>query len=53
MSVRGWRKLYTEELHNVYSSPNIISVIKEEEIGGACSMHSSNDKYVQHFGWKA
>lgn len=21
---RGWRKVYTEELHDVYSSPNII-----------------------------
>jgi len=24
----GWRKLYNEELHNLYSSPNIITVIK-------------------------
>jgi len=24
----GWRKLHTEELHNLYASPNIIRVIK-------------------------
>jgi hypothetical protein len=24
----GWRKLHNEELHNFYSSPNIIRVIK-------------------------
>jgi hypothetical protein len=25
---RGWRKLHNEELHNVYSSPSIIKIIK-------------------------
>jgi hypothetical protein len=24
----GWRKLYNEELHNLYSSPSIIRIIK-------------------------
>jgi hypothetical protein len=24
----GWRRLHNEELHNLYSSPNIIKVIK-------------------------
>jgi hypothetical protein len=24
----GWRKLHSEELHNLYSSPNIIRMIK-------------------------
>jgi len=24
----GWRRLHNEELHNLYTSPNIITVIK-------------------------
>jgi hypothetical protein len=27
-----WRKLYKKELHNLYSSPNIIRVIKSRKI---------------------
>jgi hypothetical protein len=30
-----WRKLYNEELHNVYSSPNIIRMNKSRRIGWA------------------
>jgi hypothetical protein len=26
--IGGWRKLYNEELHNLYSSPDIIRIIK-------------------------
>jgi hypothetical protein len=26
--VTGWRKLHNEELHNLYSSPTIISMVK-------------------------
>jgi hypothetical protein len=26
--VGGWRKLHNEKLHNLYSSPNIIRMIK-------------------------
>jgi hypothetical protein len=28
----GWRKLHNEELHNLYSSPNIIRIIKSMTI---------------------
>jgi hypothetical protein len=28
----GWRKLYNEELHNLYSSPNIIRMIKSRRM---------------------
>jgi hypothetical protein len=28
---RGWRKLYKEELNNLYSSPNIVLVDKIEK----------------------
>jgi hypothetical protein len=31
----GWRKLHYEELHNVYSSPSIISMIKSRRMKGA------------------
>jgi hypothetical protein len=32
----GWRKLHNEELHNLYSSPSIIRIIKSrnDEVGG-------------------
>jgi hypothetical protein len=30
--IRGWRKLHSEELHNLYSSPNIIRMIKSRRI---------------------
>jgi hypothetical protein len=37
----GWRRLHTEELHNLYTSQNIIQVIKSRrmEVGGACLTH--------------
>jgi hypothetical protein len=28
----GWRKLRNEELHNLYSSPNIIRMIKSKRM---------------------
>jgi hypothetical protein len=28
----GWRRLHNEELHNLYASPNIISLIKSRRI---------------------
>jgi hypothetical protein len=28
----GWRKLHNEELHNLYSSPSIIRIIKSRKI---------------------
>jgi hypothetical protein len=33
------RTLYNEELHNLYSLPDIIRMIKEDELGRSCSMH--------------
>jgi hypothetical protein len=29
----GWRKLHNEKLHNLYSSPSIIRIIKSRRIG--------------------
>jgi hypothetical protein len=48
-----WMKLHNEELHNLYSSPDIISQVKANEVGGACSMHGRGEKSVQVFGGKA
>jgi hypothetical protein len=31
----GWRKLHNEELHNLYSSPSIIRVIKSKRMSWA------------------
>jgi hypothetical protein len=30
--IGGWRKLHNEELHNLYSPPNIITMIKSRKI---------------------
>jgi hypothetical protein len=29
---RGWRKLHNEELHDLYSSPSIIGIIKSRRM---------------------
>jgi hypothetical protein len=29
----GWRKLHNEELHDLYSSPSIIRIIKSRRMG--------------------
>jgi hypothetical protein len=31
----SWRKLHNDELHNLYSSPNIVRVIKSRRMGWA------------------
>jgi hypothetical protein len=38
-----WRRLHNEELHSLYSSPNIIRVIKSRKLrmGRACSMYKA------------
>jgi hypothetical protein len=30
--IGGWRKVHNEELHNLYSSPNIIRIIKSKRM---------------------
>jgi hypothetical protein len=47
-----WRKLHSEELHNLYSSPDIIRHVKSNEVGGACGTHGRGEKSVQGFGGK-
>jgi hypothetical protein len=47
-----WRRLHNVELHNLYASPNFIRVIKDSEMGEACSTHGRVEKCVQYFGRK-
>jgi hypothetical protein len=36
----SWRKLHNDELHNLYSSPNIVTVIKSRRMRcGTCYTH--------------
>jgi hypothetical protein len=37
----SWRKLHNDELHSLYSSPNIVRVIKSRSMGGGgtCGTH--------------
>jgi hypothetical protein len=50
--LRGWRNLHNEELHNLYTSANmiIINKLKEGEVGRECNMNESEEKYIQNFG---
>jgi hypothetical protein len=46
-----WRKLHSEELHNLYSFANIISQIRSRRMRWAS--HGRGEKIVQDFGGKA
>jgi hypothetical protein len=44
----GWRRLYNEELHNLYSSPSIIRVIKSKRVrwgGHVARMREKRNAY--------
>jgi hypothetical protein len=45
----GWKKLHNEEFHNLYSSPDTISMIKSRRMGrpGICSTHGKEEKCLQ------
>jgi hypothetical protein len=46
--IGAWRKLHNEELHNMYSSPNIIRVIKSRRMntaGNAAYMQEKRNAY--------
>jgi hypothetical protein len=50
----SWRKLHHDELHSLYSSPNIDRVIKSRRmrwVGHAARM--GWEKCLQGFGWRA
>jgi hypothetical protein len=49
----SWRKLQNYELHDVYSSPNIVRVIKSKGVvGGACGTQGGGERRLQGFGWE-
>jgi hypothetical protein len=53
--IEEWRKLHSGELHNLYSSPDVIRQIKSRRMrwGRACGTHGRGEKRVQGFGGKA
>jgi hypothetical protein len=40
----GWRKLHNEELHNLYSSPSIIRIIKSRRMRWAGHVAQMGEK---------
>jgi hypothetical protein len=48
-----WRKLHNEELHNLYSSPDIIRQDKANEMGGTCGTHGRGEKSVESSSGKS
>ena len=47
-----WRKLHNEELNDLYSSPNIVLVIKIMKIkmGGTCGTYGGRERCAQGVG---
>ena len=47
-----WRKLHNEELKGLYSSPNIVRVIKSRRMGwaGACGPYGGRERSIQGAG---
>jgi hypothetical protein len=46
--IGGWRKLHNEELHNLYSSPSIIRMIKSKRmkwVGHLARMEEKRNAY--------
>jgi hypothetical protein len=51
----GWRKLHNEELHNLYSSPSIIRIIKSKRMrwAGHVGTNGVEEERVKVIGRKA
>jgi hypothetical protein len=45
-----WRRLHNEELYDLCCSPNIILVIKKNEMAGVCGTWGRQEKCIQGFG---
>jgi hypothetical protein len=48
-----WRKLHNEELNNLYSSPNVIRIIKSMRMIWVCSTNGGEEERVYVIGRKA
>jgi hypothetical protein len=50
--IGGWRRVCSEELCKLYSSPKCIRMIKstEDKIRRACSTHDREEEFMQDFG---
>jgi hypothetical protein len=48
----SWRKLHSDELHNLYSSPNIVMVVKSKRMR-TCGTHEGGAMYLQGFASEA
>jgi hypothetical protein len=47
----SWRKLHNDELHSLYSSPNIVRVIKSRRMrDGTWGTHGGGERCLQGFG---
>jgi hypothetical protein len=44
------RRLRNEKLYNLYCSPNIIRVVKRNEMDGSCGTRMGQAKCIQSFG---
>jgi hypothetical protein len=48
---KSWRKLHNDELHSLYSSPNIVRGLnQEDERGGTRGTHRRGERCLQGFG---
>ena len=50
----GWRELHSDDFHDLYSSLNVITMIKSgrRRLGRAGGQHGTRGEYSQGFGWK-
>jgi hypothetical protein len=49
----SWRKLHNDELHNLYSSPNIVRVIKSRRMRWAGHVaRMGGERFLQGFDWE-
>jgi hypothetical protein len=47
-----WRKLHNGALHNLYSSPNVIRMIKSRRMVSIYSMSGGEEDFIQDIGGK-